>query len=515
MKGLTLGLAASAIVYVSPAAAQTAPTVEDKPDMEVYGTLLPFLENVGTSGATPLGTQSTAPQMVPTAVFSGINHDRRFRMTSGTSHFGFRGDLPISDDWLKLIWQIESPTPIDGEGPAFWASRNSHVGLTGLWGTLVYGNWDTPMKWVTVTSVNPIKGGYVADMVPIIGAPGASTPALNADPILLAAWQLPLNRAGFFRHETNTVQYWSPTLAGFSLRLMVAANEHRTKGTPADTAPDGTTRPLGEHTYNPYLLSGYVGFDTSWLRLRYSAELHNDYFGTFNLGGATTPINVPHSRDIGHLALAMAKINAGTDYETRIVATGDYLSWHTDTQEAGIVTDVSRMAGYALIQQHFGKHSVWVAGGHATQGTCTVSDGSPCTTAGLSADYATAGYLFSFTKDSGVYLIGYGLWNDIAARYSPFPILDSRVASIPFIPNFGEIAPGADTTGVGIGFVHVFNVGIFGKSQEAPAGKTKEAPAPKAEKPEPEEPKKEAETDAEGIELEQDEESDAEKPPAP
>jgi hypothetical protein len=517
----TLGLVATAIIYTSPAAAQDKPkpdavhgapaAPENKPDLEIYGTLLPFFENVGTSGATPLGTQSTAPQMVPTSTFSGINHDRRFRMTSGTSHFGFRGDLPIADDWLKLIWQIESPTPIDGEGPAFWASRNSHVGLTGLWGTLVYGNWDTPMKWVTVTSVNPIKGGYVADMVPIIGAPGASTPALNADPILLAAWQLPLNRAGFFRHEVNTVQYWSPTLAGFSLRLMVAANEHRTRGTPADG-----TRPLSEHGLNPYLLSGYVGFDTSWLRLRYSAEFHNDYFGTFNLGGATTPLSVPRSRDIGHLALAMVKINAGTPYETRLVATGDYLSWHTDTELPSIVTDVSRMAAYGLIQQHFGKHSIWVAGGHATEGKCTVSGGLPCETTGLSADYGTVGYLFSFTKDSGVYLIGYGLWNDLAARYSPFPILDSRVASLNFLPNIGEIAPGADTTGIGIGFVHTFNVGIFGKAQPAPAAKPKEAPAAQADKVAPaEKQEKEEDKGPPDTELPEKEETEEKPPEAP
>jgi predicted porin len=481
--------------------------------MEVYGTLLPFLEYVGTTGATPLGTESTAPNLVPTSFNTGINHDFRFRMTSGTSHFGFRGDLPVADDWLKLIWQIESPVPIDGEGPAFWGSRNSHVGITGLWGTLLYGNWDTPMKVVTATSVNPIKGGYVADMIPIIGSAGASTFALNPDPILLAAWELPVNRAGFFRHEVNTVQYWSPTLAGFSGRAMFATNEHRIAGIPADG-----DRPLTFVAINPWLFSAYVGYDNDWLRLRASYEYHRDYFGLASLGGQGEGINTAHSEDAGALALAMVKINAKSDYMTRIVVTGDHLRYHTDDftpNGVGQVTSLSRSAVYGLVQQHFKKFSVWVAGGHATEGNCSLR-GQACETTGLSADYGTVGLLYSFTKDSGMYAIGYGLWNDIQARYSPFPLIDSRHASNTSVPNTGEIAPGADTLSVGLGFVHVFNVGIFGQTQPPPAAAPKEAPkdepAAPAEKAPPAEKQEKAEEGPPGGDATEPEET--EEPPA-
>ncbi len=471
----TLGLMAAAIIHTSPAAAQAAPAAaHDGPDLEIYGTLLPFFENVGTSGATKPSVQTPAPNLVANGQFTGVNHDRRFRMTSGTSHLGFRGHLGIAGEYLKLIWQVESPTPIDGEGPNTWSSRNSHVGFTGIWGTLTYGNWDTPMKWVTATSVNPIKGGYVADMIPIIGAPGAQTPALNPDPALLATWQLIPNRAGFFRHEVNAVQYWSPTFFGFSARVMFGANEHRLAGIPGREA-----------ALNPYLLSGYVGWDNSWLRLRYSAELHNDYFGTANQGGLGIGFNSNHSRDIGHLALASLTINGDTPYRTRIVAVGDHLTYHTDdnTQTgSGIVTDISRTGLYGLIQQSFGPASVWVAGGHATEGTCGLRGGT-CVKKGMSADYGTLGFLWSFAKDSGVYAIGYGLFNDIAARYSPFPILDRVVASAPFLPNVGEISHGADTTGVGIGFVHSFSVELFGKEKAPAAAPAKEAPPAKVEDP--------------------------------
>jgi predicted porin len=467
----TLGSMATTILAPSLAFA------EDKGSLEVYATLLPFFESVGTQGATPLGTMTQATQ-VPVGLFTGINHERRFRMTSGTSNFGFRGDLPIHGD-LELIWQVESPTPIDGEGPNSWASRNSHVGLTGDWGTLTFGNWDTPMKYVTSTSVNPIRGGYVADMIPIIGSPGHSTPALNPDPSLEATFEIFKNRAGFFRHETNAVQYWSPSVAGFSARVMFSANERRTFGIP------GTEQGL-----NPYLLSGSIGYDNEWLRLRYAAELHNDYFGTANVGGSGPSLQTPSSQDVAHLALVSVKLNAGTDYETRIVVTGDLLQYGTDDvtpQGGGYMNQYSRAAFYGLIQQSFGSHNLWGAYGQSNEGECSVTGGFECTTTGLSASYFTGGYLYSFTKASGVYAIGYAVINDFSARYSPFPFIESRSAANPSLPNILEIAPGADTIGFGIGFVHSFSYKIFGdepaalpiepqKSQPEPVDAAQEAP---------------------------------------
>jgi len=493
-----LGLMATALTSASPALAAdpTAPEEKDGPDLEVYGTLLPFFENVGTDGATVLapGVPSPAPNLANRDQFTGINHERRFRMTSGTSHLGFRGDLPIAGSMLKLIWQVESPTPIDGEGPSNWASRNSHIGLTGDWGTLIYGNWDTPMKWASVTTVNPIKGGYVADLTPLIGSPGFSTPAWNTDPTFLALIEAPPNRAGFFRHEVNAVQYWSPTVAGFSARLMFASNEHRLAGIPNS-----------EPALNPFMVSGYLGYDNDWLRVRFAHERHYDYFGTGNISGQVDSLNSPGSEDYAHLGVVAVTINGDTDYKTKVVLTGDYLNYHTEDTTAagiGIVTDVSRAAVYGLVQQQFGMHTIWGAYGTATEGTCSLR-GSTCVTTGLSAQYGTLGYLLSFTKNSGVYAIAYGLFNDIAARYSPFPILEAQRASATFLPNIGRVPPGADTTGFGIGFVHSFNVEVFGGKAQAPVGdaqstKVPEAPAAEpADKAPPTEPTTDEEEDEE------------------
>jgi hypothetical protein len=419
-----------------------------------------------------------------------------------------------------LIWQVESPAPIDGEGPSNWAARNSHLGFSGWWGTIIYGNWDTPMRWVTVTSVNPIKGGFTGDMTAIIGSPGHGTPAWNSDSTFTALFEIPPNRAGFFRHEQNSIQYWSPTLAGFSLRVMYAADEHKIAGLPN---PD-PTMPVIEPPADPWLLSGSIGWDNEWLRLRYSYEHHNDYYGMANLSGEGYSQDSRGSTDFGHLALASVKINANTDYQTRIVLTGDMLSYHTDLtpNRIGFADEFSRESFYGLIQQTFGSHHLWVAYGKATEGKCHVPDPAQpdlCTTTGLGADYYTLGYMYDFTETAGIYTLGYALYNDVAARYTPFPLLDARYRtpnSYEPLPAIGDISAGADVIGVGVGFVYRFNAQLLSGGKDVsnaidessdaapeasappaaePAEEPEAAPEPPAE--EPEEP--EAGGDDDGV----------------
>lgn len=476
----TLGLLATTVIYVSPAAAEGG--LADGINVEFYGTLLPFFENVGTSGATSSVGFQTGTSLLGNDGHTGINHERRFRMTSGTSNIGFRGDFAIAGEYLKLIWQVESPAPIDGEGPSNWAARNSHVGFTGSWGSLIYGNWDTPMRWASVTSVNPIKGGYTGDLTAIIGTPGHSVPAWNSDQLFRAAYQVNENPVGFFRHEANSVQYWSPTVAGFSLRAMYAADEHRTAGIPQN-----------EQGLNPYVVSGSLGFDYEWLRIRYSAELHKDLFGT-RIFGVAPNLNHQSSTDVGHLGLVSVTLNRDTDYTTRLVGVGDLLSYHTDVNPSilGDVYEFSRPAYYLLAQQSFGNHDIWLSYGQAFEGSCAYTGGQECTTGGLGAVYPSAGYMYSFAESASIYALGYYVINDVSARYTSFPMLDSRENSVDGLPNIAETSAGSDTLGVGIGFVYAFNVKLLGgggETKPTPAPAVKPAPAEKPEAPPPVEEK--------------------------
>jgi predicted porin len=424
-----LGVAAGAALVSRIASAE-------EPLLEVYGTLYPFTEYVGTSGATAPGHANGASQ-VGAGAYSGSNDRGRLRMTAGTSNLGFRGSLTIVDE-LKVIWQVENAVPIDGNGPPnTFASRNSHVGLGGPWGSLIFGIWDTPYKWELATTLNPLRAGYVTDFTPIINTPGFGVGALNtasgyAAPSGAAMMMTasPSN-AAFHRREANSIQYWSPKVAGFSARLDYTINEGRNA------------------TINPYLVSGSVGWEGAGLKLRYAFDYHHDYFGMASIGGALPAPNiVTTSSDQGHELIAQYTLDASPDFRTRLAATAEILSYKSSDTTAGDINAYSRPAFYALIEQSIYKSHVWAAYGQALDGSCKRVGGADCSTAGLGAKYATLGYLFALSEKTNIHVIGYRIFNDPSSQHVTFPPL-------------GPLAAGADQMGIGVGIIHSFGVPIF------------------------------------------------------
>jgi hypothetical protein len=73
--------------------------------------------------------------------------------------------------------------------------------------------------------------------------------------------------------------------------------------------------------------------------------------------------------------------------------------------------------------------------------------GGACTTSGLGATLASAGYLYAINDSLNVYVANY-IRDNAPARHSTFPPLN----------NF---APGQDITGVGLGIFYSFAVGLL------------------------------------------------------
>jgi predicted porin len=421
-------------------AAPATPAVTDVPkaaepprkaspfNVEFYGALLPFLEYVTASGATPIGFTGGASQVVD-SLYTGINAPWRLRMTVGTTNIGFRGTLNLFEN-LKVTWQVENAVPLDGEGPPnTFASRNSHIGFTGGWGTLIWGAWDTPWKWATLVTINPINGGFVPDYNAILNTPGFGVSAVNTVSLL----QGDITNAAFYRHEPNSIQYWSPIVGGFSLRLDFTINEARPN--PADVIVPPP---------NPYLLSGYLGFDGGGLRVRYAYEMHHDYFGMYNLGALESD-GATSSLDQGHQLTIQYVLRLGLESRTRLVATGEYLSYSSKDPTQDAFDAYARPAFYALLEQTVFRHRVWVAYGQDFPGKCHRVGGNPCSTAGLGARMGSAGYLYALNANTQVYLAGYRVINDVSAIHSTVPALNS-------------VAPGQDVTGVGMGIFYAFGV---------------------------------------------------------
>src|ERR1041385_2676784 len=172
---LRIVLITAASLLPSVVAAQPAPPPPDPtPLVEIYGTLVPFLEYIQTSSATNgAGTHTPGVDGASqVAAYPGVNLPARFRMDPATSNIGFRGGLELLPN-LSAVWQIESAVPVDASaGANTWASRNSQIGVTGSWGTVFYGSWDTPYAWASRSVINPIRSGNVTDYNAVLDTPG-------------------------------------------------------------------------------------------------------------------------------------------------------------------------------------------------------------------------------------------------------------------------------------------------------------------------------------------------------
>jgi predicted porin len=425
---VALALAGSC-AFAARAVAQPAPDAP-VPLLEIYGTIVPFIEYGNTTDATaPGATRATQVGMA-----SGLDAPARFRLDMGTSNLGFRGGMKLVDD-LAVAWQVESGVQADGTPVANTiASRNSQIGLIGSWGTVFVGQWDTPYKWTTLALVNPIRAGFIPDYNGVLNGPGFGVSAVVTQPGRVAG----AADAAFDRRQGNSVQYWTPLLHGLSARLAYGLDEGRTPTTAM--AP----------SINPSVFSAALGYDRGQLRLRYAFELHHDYFGLSQQGGSpgATATN-RSSDDLGHKLVA-SYTHAQPGFDTRVVGVFEYLRYKSDDSMPGAVDEHDRAAYYGLIDQTLvGKEHVWAAFGHAFDGGCSVVGGAPCATRGLGANEVVLGYIHRFSKSTDVFAAAYLITNKASASYSTFP------------PLGGPAAPGADVQGFGVGMLYQFSVTVL------------------------------------------------------
>lgn len=200
------------------------------------------------------------------------------RMSNYRSVVGFRGSEDLGSG-LRTVWQIEGGFSLDtGEGSM--TSRDTRVGLEGLFGTLFAGVWTLPYTSATsgIDPFYPTTAGYMS----IMGNGSAPT----TDNVL--------DTSAFDRRQRNVVQYWSPTLGGVELRLAHAPNE--------ENVPSGA---------KPSLTSASLTYEADGLTLALGHELHHEYQAP-NTGDTATKIGVAWESGL----LALAAVAEKLDYET-------------------------------------------------------------------------------------------------------------------------------------------------------------------------------------------------------
>ncbi len=142
------------------------------------------------------------------------------QVTDRQSIVGFKGSEDLGGG-LKGIWQIEQTISghADGVGGGNLATRNSFVGLSGGFGTVLVGRHDTPYKLSTVR-LDPFS-----DTVADYNGDGGALPTTGKDGFV------DLVQATHDHRSNNAVAYISPNFNGFSFAgALVMTNRNATAG---------------------------------------------------------------------------------------------------------------------------------------------------------------------------------------------------------------------------------------------------------------------------------------------
>lgn len=312
-------LAASALAAAFPAAAQQ--------NVQLYGRL-----NVGIEALHSSGTG-----------------DNVQRLSNNRSVLGFRGTEDLGGGW-QALFQVEGTlSPDTGAGSI--AARDTRVGIQGPWGTLFGGNWTLPYNSATsaLDPFYPTTAGYMS----LMGNGSAPTESNTS------------NTYSFDRRQQNSVHYWTPTWAGWSLRVARGMGEEQ----PANGA-------------RPSLMSAALLYDSGAWFGTLAHEDHHDYQGR----GLS---------DRGSkLALAWR-----IDSATQLAAAVESLRYETATG------DLRRRTVYVSATRQFGRHGLRFGLAHAQSASGSAVDtiGTVRAGPGTGATHATVGYDYLLSKRSSLF----------------------------------------------------------------------------------------------------------------
>ena len=251
---VSLPLAASAQQAAPPAA----------PLYQWYGTLNLNLQYVDAYG-------STTGAVTPAKQLRG-----RMALSTDSSNIGIRGTADTSVAGVGVVYQCETSANLDGEGVSGICNRNSRIGLSSGYGTLFYGNWDTPYKALLygTKADDPFGNTDVYDAAAIIGSPGLYTRSSGARS---TGGTTPNTLASFNQRAGNSVVYHSPKFQGVQFKAQYSTNEFANRLA----------------TLAPALYSAGVNYDAGPLSIAAAYERHDDYSfvvipaGAANAAGVT------------------------------------------------------------------------------------------------------------------------------------------------------------------------------------------------------------------------------------
>ncbi|MFN4326612.1 MAG: porin [Azonexus sp.] len=157
------------------------------------------------------------------------------RLDSNSSHIGFKGVEDLGNG-LKAVFQYESGFNADDAG-ALAGGRDTYVGLTGGFGTVVAGNLTHPLRAM----------GAKVELAP--GATGLGT-------TMSVTGRIAGTATGADNRAKNAIAYVSPSFGGFSGTVAYINGEYQANG--ANQAEARSYQIAGQYENGPlYVAAGY------------------------------------------------------------------------------------------------------------------------------------------------------------------------------------------------------------------------------------------------------------------
>ena len=426
---LPLVASAQAPAATPPAAAPPAaapPAAAPAPLFSIYGTL-------------NLNFQF---EEAPAATVPGQSINGRFGVSADSSNIGIRGALDTGRFGLGVVYQCETGAQLEGTGNAALCNRNSRLGVSSsLYGTLFYGNWDSPYKaaWYGTKADDAFGNTDVYDATALMSSPGfntRSTAGITAGaaftgPVRAPAINTPTTTT-FAIRAADSVVYQSPKILGASFKAAYSAN--RFADTKAVRAPE--------------LWSAVVNYDAGPLSVLAAFEDHEDWQGV-------------RSRDTAwkvgaglELPSAFGTTVVGAVYEQLMYrAFGGTAFVGT---AANAINKFTRPSLMVNLKHRTGNHELRARWTTADSGDCDLVSGAACSTAGFGAMNYTLGYAYYLTKAAQVYAYWTQIENERNASYTFATAGFAQVTAGSGAPIAGGTPVGSDPWATGLGMRYTF-----------------------------------------------------------
>jgi predicted porin len=373
-----------ALAVTSALAGVSAGVNADTANVTVYGKLYPQVQTVSGKGAS---TTTSSTLANPTGA-DLVSHQE---VNDPNSFIGFKGEDNLGGG-LKGWFQVEQSIRAD-LGTGVWSSRNSAVGLSGGFGNVFLGNWDTvykqlgdPVGFLGIHPVNFVAISNVIAKSPLAGNAATATAAS------VGAGSFQLRRA-------NNIQYDTPKLGGVTVMVNYGPDEGKTSNK------------------NAYLRDIGIKFEQGPLYVSVATEYHHDFFGASNnltahansTSGATV-----ESKDTATRLNAVYKFPSNTAVGIEVAQ----LEYKEDGGAVGGFEKYKRKAVALSAQQQLGNVTLAANFVKADKGTCSLVGGANCDTTGLDGRQISLGARYDFSKRTGVYVIYAKLTNGDSAQFN-------------------------------------------------------------------------------------------------